>query len=955
MLKLVNIKKDYKVANSKVRALKGVSLCFRENEFVGILGQSGCGKTTLLNIIGGLDHYTEGDLVIDGKSTKDFSDREWDVYRNHRIGFIFQSYNLIPHQTVLGNVELALTIAGVSREERVARAKQALERVGLGAEMNKRPNQLSGGQMQRVAIARALVNNPAILLADEPTGALDSKTSVEVMDLIREIAGERLVIMVTHNPELAEEYATRIVRLKDGEIESDSNPYSEEEEEKDRLESKTFGEPAPKSEEKTVSAETPVGETPAEAVPAATKAGKKRKPRAKMGALTALALSFRNLLTKKGRTILTSIGGSIGIISVCLVLALSNGFNHYIKKTEEDMLSYYPVQVTESAFDMASVMTSFTSPQNMPDLEEIGDRVYVDSFLTGLANDMAIQNNVSPQYIDYVQKMNGNWYAEIMYGYGAGLVNNLYMTVQTGGFTAKNENTGEDVTVPSVTKNLSLSQLKADYIKDLRTYKSDYASLTGFADFFGNIVHKMPGTSDFTSEKYADYVLSQYDVLDPDTMHFPENENEAVLVISPDRAATDLTLAQLGLLNEADFLSLFDKGKNTATEEERQPLFIDYDKIVGKDYKLLYNDTVYLKETDPTALYPFTYKDSFKSKTPETPDVEEEWNSLTSEDGINMKITAILSLKEGLNYGCLQNGLNITEAAIDRYVQVNLTSKIVDWVKNHSNVKDDPVFGAYVQDLDMDIFRSPCAASQFDNYYYSISQFVPSVSGTPLANLRVAEEIETVVRYLGGDDSYTSISIYARDFDGKEAMLAYLDEWNNMCERGETYKLEGYDDLVLGEGDKITYSDTVGVLMSMVQTMLNAITYVLVAFTAISLVVSSVMIGIITYVSVVERVKEIGVLRSLGASKQDIRNLFNSETFMIGLTAGVIGVVVSYLLSFVINAILNPLTGIAGLASLNPVAALVMVAISVVLTLISGLIPASAAAKKDPVIALRTE
>lgn len=942
MLKLVNIKKDYKVANSRVPALKGVSLCFRENEFVGILGQSGCGKTTLLNIIGGLDHYTEGDLVIDGKSTKDFSDREWDVYRNHRIGFIFQSYNLIPHQTVLGNVELALTIAGVSREERVERAKQALERVGLGAEMNKRPNQLSGGQMQRVAIARALVNNPAILLADEPTGALDSKTSVEVMDLIREIAGERLVIMVTHNPELAEEYATRIVRLKDGEIESDSNPYSEEEEEKDRLESKTFQEPA--------------AEAPAEEVSEAPKTAKKRKkPRAKMGALTALALSFRNLLTKKGRTILTSIGGSIGIISVCLVLALSNGFNHYIKKTEEDMLSYYPVQVTESAFDMASVMTSFTSPQNMPDLEEIGDRVYVDSFLTGLANDMAIQNNVSPQYIDYVQKMNENWYAEIMYGYGAGLVNNLYMTVQTGGFTAKNENTGEDVTVPSVTKNLSLSQLKTDYIKDLRTYKSDYASLTGFADFFGNIVHKMPGTSDFTSDNYASYVLSQYDVLDPDTMHFPENENEAVLVISPDRAATDLTLAQLGLLNEADFLSLFDKGKDTATEEERQPLFIEYDKIVGKDYKLLYNDTVYLEDTDPTALYPFEYKDSFKSKTPETPDVEEEWTVLTSEDGVNMKITAILSLKEGLNYGCLQNGLNITEAAIDRYVQVNLNSKIVDWVKNHSNVKDDPVFGAYVQNLDMDIFRSPCAASQFDSYYYSISQFVPSVSGTPLANLRVAGEIETVIRYLGGDDSYTSISIYARDFDGKEEMLAYLDEWNNMCERGETYKLEGYDDLVLGEGDKITYSDTVGVLMSMVQTMLNAITYVLVAFTAISLVVSSVMIGIITYVSVVERVKEIGVLRSLGASKQDIRNLFNSETFMIGLTAGVIGVVVSYLLSFVINAILNPLTGIAGLASLNPVAALVMVAISVVLTLISGLIPASAAAKKDPVIALRTE
>ncbi len=933
MLKLVNIKKDYKVANTKVPALKGVSLCFRENEFVGILGQSGCGKTTLLNIIGGLDHYTEGDLVIEGKSTKDFSDRDWDVYRNHRIGFIFQSYNLIPHQTVLGNVELALNIAGVSREERTERAKRALERVGLGKELNKRPNQLSGGQMQRVAIARALVNNPAILLADEPTGALDSKTSVEVMELIREIAGERLVIMVTHNPELAEQYASRIVRLKDGEVESDSNPYAEEEEETERL--KKTAEEAPEE---------------AEADAPKKRAKKQKKPRAKMGALAALALSFRNLLTKKGRTILTSIGGSIGIISVCLVLALSNGFNHYIKKTEEDMLSYYPVQITESAFDMASVMTSFTSPKDMPDLEQIGDRVYVDSFLTGLANDMAIQNNVSPQYVDYVQKMNPDWYAEIQYGYGAGLVNNLYMTVATGGFNVTNENTGLNEEVPLSIKNISLSELKTEYIKDLRTYKKEYASLTGFADFFGNIVHKMPGTSDFTSQKYADYVLSQYDILNPETMHFPQNANEAVLVISPEHASTDLTLAQLGLLNEADFLSLFDKGKPDATEEEKQPLFIEYDKILGKEYKLLYNDTVYLKNETPNEQYPFEYKEKFSSK----PD-NDEWGELSEKDGINMKITAILSLKEGLNYGCLKNGLNITEAAVDQYVQGNLDSKIVDWIKNSSNIKDDPILGSYMQDLEMDIFRSPCNAAQFDSYYYAISQFLPSVSGTPLANLRVSGEIESVVRYLGGDDSYTSISIFARDFDGKEEMLAYLDEWNNMCESGATYKLEGYDDLVLGESDKITYSDTVGVLMSMVQTMLNAITYVLVAFTAISLVVSSVMIGIITYVSVVERVKEIGVLRSLGASKQDIRNLFNSETFMIGLTAGVFGVVVSYLLSFVVNAILNPLTGITGLASLNPVAALVMICISVGLTLISGLIPASAAAKKDPVIALRTE
>lgn len=914
MLKLVNIKKDYKVANSKVPALKGVNLCFRENEFVGILGQSGCGKTTMLNIIGGLDHYTEGDLVIEGKSTKDFSDRDWDVYRNHRIGFIFQSYNLIPHQTVLGNVELALTIAGVSREERTERAKQALEKVGLGKEMSKRPNQLSGGQMQRVAIARALVNNPAILLADEPTGALDSKTSIEVMELIREIAGERLVIMVTHNPELAEQYATRIVRLKDGEIESDSNPYTEEEEDAERM----------KKESSVVTTEEPAV-APAEA----RKDGKKqKKPRAKMGILTALALSFRNLLTKKGRTILTSIGGSIGIISVCLVLALSNGFNNYIKKTEEDMLSYYPVQVTESTFDMASIMTSFTAPSKMPDMSEIDNKIYVDSFLTGLANGMAVQNNVSENYLKYVGDMNPEWYAAIKYGYGAGLSDSLFTSVETGDVTMG------DTYMEPTTKNLSLSSLKLFYIDELQNYAPQYSQLTSMADFFGNIVNKMPGTGDFDDENFGQYVLSQYDVLGGETAHFPKNENEAVLVISSNDSATDLTLAQLGLIKEKDFLSLFNKGEEDSTD--REPLFLDYGDILGKEYTLFYNDAIYTENTPEKEMqtgYHFTYNGS------------KDGIAATEEEGISLKITAILRLKEGLNYGCLQNGLNMTEATVDSFIAKNMQSEIVDWIRNDSKL---PI-------PDRTLYRAPCNAKQFESYYYSISQleqFGVDLSTLPAAykNLRITNDISDVVTYLGGDGSYHSISIYARDFDGKEEMLAYLDEWNAMCEAGETY-----NGVELTVGDKITYSDTVGMLMSMMQTMLNAITYVLVAFTAISLVVSSVMIGIITYVSVVERVKEIGVLRSLGASKQDIRNLFNSETFMIGLTAGVIGVVVSYILSFVINAILNPLTGIAGLASLSPIAALVMVAISIALTLISGLIPASAAAKKDPVIALRTE
>lgn len=414
MLRLTDITKEYKAASGSVHALKGVSLEFRASEFVCVLGPSGCGKTTLLNIIGGLDHYTSGDLVIQGKSTKDFKDRDWDVYRNHRIGFIFQSYNLIPHQTVLGNVELALTIAGVGREERRRRAAEALARVGLGNQLNKKPNQLSGGQMQRVAIARALVNNPDILLADEPTGALDSETSVQIMELIKEIAGERLVIMVTHNPELAYQYASRIVRLKDGLVESDSNPYA-------------GGGTDLTAEESAPSDDQPIAEQSAQpSEVAAAESGNGRgadgkKARAKMSFLTSLALSFRNLLTKKGRTILTSVAGSIGIVSVCLVLALSSGFNNYVKKTEEDMLSYYPVTVTESAFDMASIMTSFTSPQDMPDLEQIGDKVYVDSFLTSLADGMTLRNNITEEYLTYIGQMDPSYYAEIQYGYGTAI------------------------------------------------------------------------------------------------------------------------------------------------------------------------------------------------------------------------------------------------------------------------------------------------------------------------------------------------------------------------------------------------------------------------------------------------------------------------------------------------------------------------------------------------------
>ena len=877
MLKLVDIKKDYKVAAGTVHALKGVSLSFRPNEFVCILGASGCGKTTLLNIIGGLDQYTSGDLIIQGRSTKNFKDRDWDVYRNHRIGFVFQSYNLIPHQTVLGNVELALTISGVSREERKKRAEEALRRVGLGNELDKKPNQLSGGQMQRVAIARALVNDPDILLADEPTGALDSNTSVQIMDLIKEIAGERLVIMVTHNPELAESYASRIVRLKDGLVESDSDPYDDETE--------------PKQEEV--------------------------RERAKMSFLTSLALSFRNLLTKKGRTILTSVAGSIGIISVCLVLALSNGFNNYIRKTEEDMLSYYPITVSESSFDLASVMTSFTSVEDMPDLSQLGDKVYIDSFLTGLANGMATTNNISENYVNYLEGMDPSWYSEIQYSHGAKLADNLFLQAET--FP-----TGDNSTTELTTR--SLNNLKSKYIADLMAYASQYSSLVGFADYFTNVVAVMPGTSDDSNLGYGEYVLSQYDVV---AGHFPENVNEVVLVVGQNNQVTDLTLAQLGLLEEDRFMELFNLGTEDKDEVEEGTDRIDYSEILGKSYTLFFNDALYTKDESWNQMaymsgeYAFTYQGQRQNDAFQAAEGE----------GINLQISGILRLKDGLSYGCLASGLNLTEKTALAYIEGNRDSEIVQWMQS-----DDACFSIRGTTLYLMPAETEALMDAFTLYDFMGS------------NIYVAQLPDTAVKTLGGSDGVSRVAIYANDFDHKEEVLAYLDEWNDRCENGGSY-----GGISLEEGDKITYTDTVGTLMGIMQTMIDIITYVLVAFTAISLIVSSVMIGIITYVSVVERVKEIGVLRALGARKQDVRNLFNAETFIIGLAAGLIGIGIAYALSAVISLILEGLTGIAGIASLPVTSAIVMVCVSVALTLVSGLIPAQSAAKKDPVIALRTE
>ncbi|MBE7078224.1 MAG: ABC transporter ATP-binding protein, partial [Clostridiales bacterium] len=663
MLQLKNIKKDYVTADLTVQALKGVDLRFRKNEFVSILGPSGCGKTTLLNIIGGLDHYTSGDLVICGKSTKDYKDGDWDGYRNHRIGFVFQSYNLIPHQTVLGNVELALTIAGVSKAERRKRAEEALKRVGLEQELNKHPNQLSGGQMQRVAIARALVNNPEILLADEPTGALDTVTSVQIMDLIREIAGERLVIMVTHNPELAEEYSNRIVRLQDGLVIADSNPYNGEGTEvwdtapealggTDEAPMSALNENEPVTEESV----TPLTK---EEIKAAKKAEKLRKRKEKkerdsssMSFRTSLGLSARNLAMKKGRTMMTSIAGSIGIISVCLVLALSNGFNNFILKTEEDMLSYYPIEITETTLDLSSIMTNMTSPPEMPDLSELDNKIYVNSFLTNLAGGMQVSNDLSDEYITHLESLDKEYYTAIKYGYGEAVSRNLFTSVDISEDPTKEE-----------FSYMSLEEIKDFYEKEIReldqSQSTGYAQLAGYVDFLGKVIGKMPGTADFNDERYGQYVLSQYEIIGDG--HFPTNSHEAVLVIGGNNDATDLTLAQLGYISKMDFVDLFDK---TGEVEEQGYMSIPFEQVYNKEYYLCSNDLVYQQGTGS---YVYDYHGNFGESMPDA----------ATGERIPLKITAILRLKEGLTYGCLSAGLNYTEALVEEYIAMNMNSDMV--------------------------------------------------------------------------------------------------------------------------------------------------------------------------------------------------------------------------------------------------------------------------------------
>ena len=909
MLKLEKIVKVYSSGDTAVEALKGVSLNFRANEFVSILGPSGCGKTTLLNIIGGLDKYTSGDLIINGVSTKEFSDRDWDIYRNHRVGFIFQSYNLIPHQTVLENVELALTIAGLEKDERVARAKKALDRVGLEGLYNKKPNQMSGGQCQRVAIARALVNEPEILLADEPTGALDTTTSVQIMELIKEISKEKLVIMVTHNPEIAEQYSTRIVRLLDGEVSSDSNICENEEEAKDSIK---------------ISKET---------------------EKAKMSLWTSFKLSGRNLLSKFKRTLLVGIAGSIGIIGVSLVLALSSGIRGYIDTLQEDMLSGNPIMITETTYDINSLMSSITTLEQA-DIVIKNGIVSVNSIMETLAKraetmtSLIVSNEITKEYISYLDAMPKEYLETIKYDYGIDITNNIYTE-----FKHKNGEDGQYTSLSAI-KNIYKSLL-------LETDFSASASIIGtLSDPISQVINN------------EEYIYSQYDLLEG---KMAKEKNEIMIVIDKNSQITDLTLAQLGYYSEEGFLNLAFKAFESVTDAEYDESLIQnefsYEELLGKSFRWYSNDQIFKKETNQfLSMYsPFTYDHI----------VTDEFD-----EGLELEVVGILRPKAEINFGSLSTGFYYTEALTDYMLEQNQNSEIVKYMKENNKTT---ITGTSIKTENGSVINMGITY-QYEyghstNNVKTTTGFVGSMSLTSLMSGMLggmmgnpsgmsASDIYTLsVRDLGGEKLPNSIYIYPKDFDLKEKVLSYMKAWNEDGDITVKYENELEDGTIeyiektlsKDERSEITHTDTLSIVISMINTMITIITTALIAFTAISLVVSTVMIGIITYVSVVERTKEIGVIRSLGGRKKDVAHLFNAETFIIGLFAGLIGIVVTYIISFIANIIIGSLTGIYTLVTLKWNQALIMITISVVLTLFSGIIPSKSAANMDPVNALRTE
>ena len=982
MLTLKDIRKDYIVGDTTVHALRGVSISFRESEFVSVLGQSGCGKTTLLNIIGGLDQYTDGDLVINGRSTREYKDRDWDTYRNHTIGFVFQSYNLIPHQSVLANVELALTISGVDKAERRERAVKVLERVGLGDQLNKKPNQMSGGQMQRVAIARALINDPDILLADEPTGALDSETSVQIMELLQEIAKDKLVVMVTHNAELAERYSTRIVRLLDGQITGDTDPFDPE------------GAEPPRED---------VG---------------KKKP--SMSFLTALSLSFNNLKTKKARTLLTAFAGSIGIIGIALILSLSNGIQTYINQVQEDTLSTYPLTIEAQAADLSSMIESMAGVASDSEEHEL-DAVYSNVILYDLMDSlmsMDTETNDLESFKDFLDENGGNineYTSAIQYVYDPNF--DIY-TEDADGNVVKSD-------VVELLNELMANMYGGDFSSYFDTMGDFYSSFESWQEM-------LPGDN---GELISPTLTEQYDVI---YGSWPQDYNEVVLVVDQNNEVSDLVLYTLGLRTQDELNASLEAYMNGETVDAEVQSWSYEDlcgltfKLVGYYDKYVFDDTTgtytdvsgteagleYLYDNDDigielkisgivrqnpdavagmmsgaigytSALKDYVIADSQGSDVVvdqyANPDVdvitglpfatgdEQEPSVEEIKAEVDDYIASLNDEDKALLYTDLMSTPSddyldtAVQQALGSLSREDIESMMISGYAEEMGVDEDAVRD-YIEQMDDDTLMEYVAemarTSISEQYAEAVSEQMSSLSQQQLAMALGMTELSDwqyehiynelmPARYSDStydnnmklfgfvdEESPDGINLYATTFADKDEIARIIDEYNAS----------------VGEEQQISYTDYVAILMSSISTIINAISYVLIAFVAISLVVSSIMIGIITYISVLERTKEIGILRAIGASKRDISNVFNAETLIEGLTAGLIGIGLTLLLNIPINAIVQHLTGIESLKAILPAAgAVILVVISMLLTFIAGLIPSRFAAKRDPVEALRTE
>ncbi len=896
MLSLKNITKNYVAGDTTVEALKGINLNFRKSEFVSILGPSGCGKTTLLNIIGGLDRYTSGDLMVTGKSTKEFKNRDWDTYRNHSIGFVFQNYNLIPHQSVLSNVELALTLSGVSKSERRARAKQALEKVGLGDQIHKKPNQMSGGQMQRVAIARALVNDPEILLADEPTGALDTVTSVQIMELLKEISKDRLIIMVTHNPDLAEEYSTRIIRLLDGRVTDDSNPFSDGEY---TIQTDNQKKAVATGEIKTVN--------------------KGRKKKTSMSFFTALSLSTNNLMTKKARTFLTAFAGSIGIIGIALILSLSHGLQSYIDRVQEETLTSYPILLQSETVDYSAMITSMMG-ENMTE-EELSahedERIYSNDIMTDMMSSVLaeLQTNDLKAFKAFMEdEANGmtQYINDVQYGYNIPI--NLYSSDT------------EDSIVQVNPSNLMEDMMGVSYSSSIGTTMSAASSTSTqiFTQLLGN----------------QELIDAQYDVV---AGHMPQNFDEVVLIVDQNNQVSDYVLYSLNLKDQDELSEIMTSLVQGESFETSQVSF-SYDEVLNMTFKLVL-PTDYYKYDETLGVWKDLSRTSDTLRT-------------IVDQGIDIKIVGIIRPSEnGLGGGSTAGAVGYTAALTDYVIDQVNRSEVVKAQLDNPDIdiftgiefptEDSDVVTFTMEEVNAYVATLPAEDQATMMQYFAVmsEDEILTMFATMMGQQSTDATYEGNLSILGVVDpeSPSSINIYAASFEDKDEIVRIIDEYNAA-------------QIANGNEDKeITYTDYVGLLMSSVSTIINAISYILIAFVGISLVVSSIMIGIITYISVLERTKEIGILRSIGASKKDISRVFNAETFIVGFSAGAIGIIVTLLLDIPINIIIKHLTDISGVAKLPFGGAVILIIISMLLTVIAGLIPARIASKKDPVIALRTE